>query len=222
MFAGKARRLAAPSNPGIPGNPRTFLPGCGAPCRSGVGGGLRRPKAAVSPPPGCPAPREPREAAAAPTGPCRGEEALRVPCGEGAWPRRAPLWAGYPGPLEEPSNPGNPGNPRTFLPGCGAPSRSGPGSRPWGQGQGPPGASPGMCPHPRPRIRRPGKREETAGPAVMRRVSHSRPCSILPCRAPARAGPGRVPRVPGTGQGRVVLGCLWPAPRTRAGPQAPH
>ena len=49
--------------------------------RSGARRGLGRPKAEASPPPGCPPPRETREAEAAPPGPGRGEEAPRAPWG---------------------------------------------------------------------------------------------------------------------------------------------
>ena len=49
--------------------------------RSGARRGLGRPKAEASPPPGCPPPRETREAEAAPPGPGRGEEAPRAPVG---------------------------------------------------------------------------------------------------------------------------------------------
>ena len=72
LFAGNALPLAEPSHPGNPGNPRTLLPGCGGGARPvWLWRGLGRPKPVASPPPGCPAPREPREAEAAPTGPRR-------------------------------------------------------------------------------------------------------------------------------------------------------
>ena len=143
LFAGNALPLAEPSHPGNPGNPRTLLPGCagGGPTglaleRTREAEAGRQPTSAVSR-----ATRTPGGGGGAYRAPS-GREALRVPWGEGAWPRRAPLWAGYPGHLAELSNPGNPGNPRTFPRGCGESGRSRLGSWPWGQGRGPPGVSP--------------------------------------------------------------------------------
>ena len=132
VFRGSASGSRPRRSPG--GGPEAAVPGGPGPGEDS--GGRSRPPAHVRGVPRHASPGMPRRR-------LRGSAVARsrgaFPGAEGAWPRRAPLFAGNALPLAEPSHPGNPGNPRTLLPGCagGGPDRSGSGEDSGGRSRSP-------------------------------------------------------------------------------------
>ena len=135
VFRGSASGSRPRRSPGGGEGPEAAVPGGPGPGEDS--GGRSRPPAHVRGVPRHASPGMPRRR-------LRGSAVARsrgaFPGAEGAWPRRAPLFAGNALPLAEPSHPGNPGNPRTFLPGCGrggGPDRSGSGEDSGGRSRSP-------------------------------------------------------------------------------------